>query len=116
MLDAVQSAAEHLRARPNARRVLLLISESRDRGSETALDQAAIAAQKADVTIYAVTYSAFKTAFTSKLPVSEPRRPIKHVRPNVFRNYVTFVKDGMDRRNACPTTKWNSIAFPRNPI
>ena len=49
MLDAVQSAVEHLSRHPNARRVLLLISESRDRGSETALDAATVAAQSAGV-------------------------------------------------------------------
>jgi VWFA-related protein len=82
MLDAVQSAVEHLSRRPNARRVLLLISESRDRGSETALDAAVAAAQSAGVTVYAATYSALKTAFTSKLPVSQPRRPLKPKTPN----------------------------------
>ncbi len=82
MLDAVQSAVENLRRRLNARRVLLLISESRDRGSETALDVATIAAQSAGVTVYAASYSAFKTAFTSKLPVSVPRRPLKPKTPN----------------------------------
>jgi VWFA-related protein len=82
MLDAVKSAVEHLRQRPNARRVLLLISESRDRGSETALDVVTVAAQSAGVTVYAATYSAFKTAFTSKAPVSHPRRPLKPKTPN----------------------------------
>ena len=82
MLDAVQSAVEHLRRRPNARRVLLLISESRDRGSETALDVVTTAAQSAGVTVYSATYSAFKTAFTSRAPVSEPRRPLKPKTPN----------------------------------
>jgi VWFA-related protein len=77
MLDAVQSAVEHLRRQPSARRVLLLISESRDRGSEAALDVVSVAAQSEGVTVYAATYSAFKTAFTSKAPVSQPRRPLK---------------------------------------
>src|SRR5262249_14869253 len=36
MLDAAQEAIERLRKRASVRRVLLLISESRDRGSETA--------------------------------------------------------------------------------
>jgi len=82
MLDAVQSAVEHLRRQPNARRVLLLISESRDRGSEAALDVVTVAAQSEGVTVYAATYSAFKTAFTSKAPVREPRRPLKPKTPN----------------------------------
>jgi VWFA-related protein len=82
MLDAVQSAVEHLRRQPNARRVLLLISESRDRGSETALDAVIAAAQSAGVTVYCATYSAFKTAFTSKAPVSRPKQPLKPKTPN----------------------------------
>jgi VWFA-related protein len=82
MLDAVQSAVERLRRQPSARRVLLLISESRDRGSEAALDVVAAAAQSEGVTVYAATYSAFKTAFTSKAPVSQPRRPLKPKTPN----------------------------------
>ena len=52
MLDAVQSAVEHLRKRANAHRVLLLISESRDRGSEAALDVVTVAAQSAGVSVY----------------------------------------------------------------
>lgn len=70
MLDAVFESIERLRQRPDTRRVLLLISETRDRGSETALSEAVLAAQNAGVTLYAVTYSAFKTAWTSKIPVS----------------------------------------------
>src|SRR2546429_376196 len=58
-LDAAQKAIDRLRDRPNARRILLLISESRDRGSETELDAVTLAAQHAGVAVYAVTYSAF---------------------------------------------------------
>ncbi|MBZ5729446.1 MAG: VWA domain-containing protein [Acidobacteriia bacterium] len=82
MLDAVQSAVEHLARQPNARRVLLLISESRDRGSETALDVATAAAERAGVTVYAATYSALVTGFTSRTGRSEPRRQIKPKTPN----------------------------------
>jgi VWFA-related protein len=66
MLDAAVDAIERLRRRPNVRRVLLLISESRDRDSETSLDAVLEAAQSAGVTVYASTYSAVKTAFTTK--------------------------------------------------
>jgi len=103
MLDAVQSAVEHLSHHPNARRVLLLISESRDRGSETALDVVTTAAQSAGVTVYAVTYSAFKTAFTSKLPVSQPRRPLKPKTPN----------DATGTVNGNPPGRYNP--FPKTP-
>jgi VWFA-related protein len=76
MLDAVYESIERLRQHSNSRRVLLLISESRDRGSQTALDRVAVAAQTAGVTVYAATYSAFKTAFTTtSSAIGEPRMP-----------------------------------------
>jgi len=68
MLDAIHDSVEHLRNRQNVRRILLLISESRDRGSETALETTALETQSAGVTVYAATYSAFKTGFTAKSP------------------------------------------------
>jgi VWFA-related protein len=66
MLDAIDESIQRLRQHANSRRVLLLISESRDRGSRASLDQIAVAAQTAGVTVYAATYSAFKTAWMSK--------------------------------------------------
>jgi VWFA-related protein len=79
MLDAVQEGIERLSRRSNSRRVLLLISESRDRGSETDVETAVKAAQMASVTIYSATYSAFKTAMTAKpsdtAPVYLPTHP-----------------------------------------
>jgi VWFA-related protein len=79
MLDAVHESIERLRMRPNARRILLLISESRDRGSETELETVLLNAQAAGVTVYVATYSAFKTAFTTKTshldPVAERIEP-----------------------------------------
>lgn len=97
MLDAANSAIERLSRHPNARRVLLLISESRDRGSETDLDAVAVAAQSAGVTVYAATYSAFKTAFTSKAPVSEPGPP---ARPKT-------ASETMGTINGAPPNPWN---------
>jgi VWFA-related protein len=84
MLDAANTAIAHLGQRPNARRVLLLISESRDRGSEADLAVVAAAAQSAGVTVYAATYSAFKTAFTSTSPPSTTRRSVEQPVPNVY--------------------------------
>ena len=115
MLDAVQSAVEHLRRQPSARRVLLLISESRDRGSEAALDVVTAAAQSDGVTVYAATYSAFKTAFTSKAPVSEPRRPLKPKTPNdatgnVIRLDCTTLGLRFLRRNS----RWTFLAALAN--
>lgn len=81
MLDAANSAIAHLRKHSNARRVLLLISESRDRNSETSLESVAIAAQSAGVAVYAATYSAFKTAFTSKRALNQPPESNRPKRP-----------------------------------
>ncbi|MCC6391063.1 MAG: VWA domain-containing protein [Bryobacterales bacterium] len=81
MLDAVYEAIRRLRAMPNRRRVLLLISESRDRGSETNLDAVVAAGQAAGVTIYAATYSAFKTAFTTKSSAKGRPAPRKNPGP-----------------------------------
>lgn len=72
MLDAVLESIEHLKQRPNARRVILLLAQSRDRGSEAELTQVVRAAQAADVSIYAGTYSAFWTALTEREGVSPP--------------------------------------------
>jgi VWFA-related protein len=68
MLDAASDSIERLRAWPNARRVLLLVSETRDRGSKTDLAAVGAAAESAGVAVYAATYSAFRTAFTSRDP------------------------------------------------
>jgi VWFA-related protein len=76
MLDAAYEAIQRLRQHPNSRRVLLLISESRDRGSDKALREVGVAAETAGVTVYAATYSAFKTAFTTKSSaIGEPQVP-----------------------------------------
>jgi VWFA-related protein len=66
LLDAVLEAAKKLEGQEGRRRVLLLISESRDRGSESELDAVLAALQSAGVLVYAATYSAFKTAFTTR--------------------------------------------------
>src|ERR1035438_1884429 len=102
MLDAVNSAIEHLAKRPNARRVLLLISESRDRGSQTDLAAVTKAAQSADVSIYAFTYSVLKTAFTSKAPLTrEPHDKSPQTTPE---------KDGMHTANGAPPSKYNTVS------
>jgi VWFA-related protein len=81
MLDAVYEGIQMLSRRPRSRRVLLLISESRDRGSESTLEPTLKEAQIAGVTVYALTYSAFKTAMTAKpsdtAPVYLPNEPEK---------------------------------------
>jgi VWFA-related protein len=89
LTDTVSESVERLRQRPKSRRVLLLISESRDRGSETELEQAAMAAQAAGVTVYAATYSAFTTAFTTKNPVEEPKMAERPKKPSDDTGTVT---------------------------
>jgi VWFA-related protein len=83
MLDAVNAAITRLSELPDYRRVLLLISETRDRGSETDLAAVATAAQSAGVTVYAATYSAFRTAFTSESRPETTRRNVEQPVPNI---------------------------------
>jgi VWFA-related protein len=66
MNDAVVEAVKILADRPKFRRVLVVIGESRDRGSEAKLEEAITKAQAASVTIYPVTYSVYKTSFTTR--------------------------------------------------
>jgi VWFA-related protein len=81
MLDAMHEAIERLKKRSANRRVLLLISETRDRGSEADLEATLKDAQAAAVTVYSATYSAFKTAMTARpsdtAPVYLPSGPEK---------------------------------------
>jgi VWFA-related protein len=66
-IDAVAKAVSMLSARPgDRRRVLIVISESRDRGSESDLSQTITAAMKEGIAVYAATFSAQKTAWTVK--------------------------------------------------
>lgn len=64
--DAVLEAVKLLEDRQKYRRVVVVIGESKDRGSSAKLEQAVTKAQAANVTIYPVTYSAYATPFTSK--------------------------------------------------
>jgi VWFA-related protein len=66
MLDAVTEAVKRLGNRQNSRRVLVLVSESRDRGSSTRQAQAVEAAQRSGVAVYALSYSVYTTPFTAK--------------------------------------------------
>jgi len=66
MNDAVIEGVNLLEARPNYRRVLVVIGESRDRGSKAKLEDAVTRAQAANVTVYPVNYSVYATSFTSR--------------------------------------------------
>ena len=103
MLDAANEAIERLRRQPNARRVLLLISESRDRGSKAALEPVAIAVQSADITVYAATYSLMKTAFTSKEQVG-PKPPPPHAQTP---------SEALGTPSGTPQTKLNPKDIPK---
>lgn len=64
--DAVVEAVRMLAERPKFRRVLVIIGESRDRGSQTKLEEAVTRAQAANVIVYPVNYSVYLTSFTSR--------------------------------------------------
>jgi VWFA-related protein len=67
VLDAVAEAIRMLEARPaDRRRLVLLISESRDRGSSATPQEVLTSAQRSNVIIYTVTYSAYITPFTTR--------------------------------------------------
>lgn len=67
MIDAVSAGVRMLAAKSaDRRRILIVVSESRDRGSTETLLNALALAQRESVTIYPITYSAYKTPFTTK--------------------------------------------------
>ncbi len=67
MIDAVDQALTMLTNRPGSRRAnILIISESRDRGSKQKLADLIPKIQRMGVTIYSLTYSAYLTPFTTK--------------------------------------------------
>ncbi|MBK5294966.1 MAG: VWA domain-containing protein [Acidobacteriia bacterium] len=67
MLDAVEESVRLLREGPaHHRRVLLLIGEAKDRSSEAAVESVLTEAQRENISIYAVTYSTFLSAFSVK--------------------------------------------------
>jgi VWFA-related protein len=101
MLDAVQSAVAELRGMTNVRRIVLLISEARDRGSESTLDATVAAVQSAGVTVYAAPYSAFIEAFTSKAPVAGPKQSSKPKTP------LEIQSETMGTANGAPPNKYN---------
>ena len=103
MLEAVQSAIERLQRQPNSRRVLLLISESKDRGSKQTLQEVTVAAESANVTVYAATYSLAKAAFTSKAQVGPPPPAPKPKSPS----------EAMGTPTGAPSSKYNPKGIPK---
>jgi VWFA-related protein len=73
VIDAVDASIRMLKKRPvDRRRVLLLISEKRDRGSELRLREALTQAQFANIAIYSLDISTIVAALTDK---GAPPRP-----------------------------------------
>jgi len=75
MIDAVSDSVKMLETRPeSSRRILLILSESRDRGSKSKLPQVIEQAQRAGVLIYPATYSTQATPWTAR-PEDNPNMP-----------------------------------------
>ena len=73
LIDAVDASVRLLRTRPqNRRRIILLISETRDKSSEGRVREALIAAQLANVSIYPVAISRMITSIMGR---PQPPRP-----------------------------------------
>ena len=112
MLDAVMEGVKMLEKSPESdRRVMLIIGESRDRGSTTKLDQAIEAVQRASVTMYPLTYSAQTTAWTAR-PEDDPSIPMD---PDYAGGIVEALR--MTTRNAADEfAKWTGgrhLSFTR---
>ena len=76
LIDAVAEGVDMLATRPEqSRRVMLVFSESRDRGSLLKTPAVIEKAQRAGVSIYIATYSAQATAWTAK-PEDNPPLPM----------------------------------------
>jgi len=79
LIDAVGEAVRMLSTKPtNYRRELVIIGESRDRGSKTKLSAAAEMAQRAGVTVYFATYSVQGSVWTAK-PEDNPTMPVSEM-------------------------------------
>jgi VWFA-related protein len=67
VLDGVEAAIAMLSQKPQGqRRLILVLSEARDRGSKAKASDVLTHAQQQSVTIYTATYSAYVTPFTTK--------------------------------------------------
>jgi VWFA-related protein len=73
LLDAVARGLDILATKPETTRsALLIIGESKDRGSETKLQDLLPAIQRSGVTIYSLAYSAYLTPLTTKASEYSP--------------------------------------------
>ena len=77
MLDTIAEVADHMRQR-KGRKMLLLISETRDRGSKTTVQEALDAVEREGIEVFGAHYSAFATSLTARpgdLPDVPPPPP-----------------------------------------
>ena len=82
LVDAVNDAVRMLRRRPgNRRRVILLISESRDKGSEGRVRETLANAEFQNVSLYAVNVPRALTAVSQGTPVPRPNPIPPSARP-----------------------------------
>lgn len=65
-IEAVSKALDLLAERKDSRKIIIVIGESKDRGSKTPLEQVITRAQRDNVSIYFITYSRFLTPFTAR--------------------------------------------------
>ncbi|HLY18760.1 MAG TPA: VWA domain-containing protein [Bryobacteraceae bacterium] len=73
-IDAVAKAVDLLAGKKDNRKVVFVIGESKDRGSQTPLEQVISRAQRDNITVYFITYSRFLTPFTARWePVCDAR-------------------------------------------
>ncbi len=73
LLDAVLATLDLIKTRPaGERQSILIIGQNRDRGSKAKLDDVLKRLSHSGVTAYALTYSAFLTAFTTKASEYQP--------------------------------------------
>jgi len=96
MYDAVDKAVYMLRSRPaSRRRIIMLISETRDQSSEGKFREALIDAQLSNVTIYSLNISRVVTAVTAKqtIPRPDPLPPAAHNLPGGQPNTPTTVQN-----------------------
>ncbi|HKW97465.1 MAG TPA: VWA domain-containing protein [Bryobacteraceae bacterium] len=76
ILDAMREALGMLEARPaKRRRIILMIAEKRDRGSQTKLAEVVERVQRLNAAVYWLTYSPFLEPFTAKPKTAEDLKP-----------------------------------------
>jgi VWFA-related protein len=74
MLDAIAEVADRMHSR-KGRKMLLLISETRDRGSKTTVQEALDAVEREGIEVFGAHYSAIATSLTAK-PKDLPDGPL----------------------------------------